>query len=127
MHITADTVPGRPWADGRLDPARVKDLLGPERVPAREFRFGLTELPPGGRTELHRHAHARIELVVSGRAGIRIAGEGVTLVINWTPVEEIYIAPRPWRPPMRGGRRRWTHGRRCSSRSGSGRRSSSPS
>jgi succinyl-diaminopimelate desuccinylase len=80
MHIAAAAVPWSAWADGRFGPVRVKDLLAPGRVPdGAEFRFGLTELGPGARADLHRHEHAKIDFVVSGTAAVRIGRERVTL------------------------------------------------
>lgn len=71
------------------NPSRIGVLL---RIPARSMEFYLQEIPPGGSSDLQRHAHESVHIVLEGEGYSEIGERRV----EWGPGSFVYTPPWAW-------------------------------
>ena len=77
FHVIEATVPWQTPADGVREALATKTLLDRQRGGAREFVFGIAELPPLAALPLHAAGQPEVDYILRGRALVRIGGTEV--------------------------------------------------
>lgn len=71
------------------NPSRIGVLCG---IPAKTMEFYLQEIPPGGASDLQRHAHESVHIVLEGQGYSEIGEQRV----EWTSGSFVYTPPWAW-------------------------------
>lgn len=87
IHFHIDEMEWKSFSEEAWGPLRWKELLNQEQGKAKEFIFGLAELPPGGELPLHTHRQAETNYILSGKGRVRMGPRSVEL----GPASAIYF------------------------------------
>jgi gentisate 1,2-dioxygenase len=79
------------------NPSRIGVLA---QIPARSMEFYLQEIPVGGSSDLQRHAHESVHIVLEGE-GYSEIGE---IRVEWGPGSFVYTPPWAWHRHYNTGR-----------------------